>query len=172
MASWSELATPAPGIGGIRRGASGCSTGLLSDHPRSWQRRVVHPVSPIIGAGRLFVFMEPTSPKGPLGLRARHWYALHNGVPNALGTGGEFSSSAATQLSWTTRSCADACAAAAYQPEDRYILFELEIDEAGCNGYGDVLFFRNHSVGWCRMDELRRRAAALETEVVVVVAYT
>lgn len=28
--------------------------------------------------------------------------------------------------------------AATYQPEDRYVLFELLIKEARCNGYGDV----------------------------------
>src|SRR6266571_9020706 len=50
----------------------------------------VHPVTPIIGAGGLFLFMEPTSPKGR-DLRERSWYALHNGVPDIRGTGGEFS---------------------------------------------------------------------------------
>ena len=49
----------------------------------------VHPVAPIIGVGRLFVFMEPTSPKAR-DLRERGWYALHNGVPDTSGTGGEF----------------------------------------------------------------------------------
>jgi len=28
--------------------------------------------------------------------------------------------------------------ATSYEPEDRYVLFELEIDEARCVGYGDV----------------------------------
>ncbi len=39
----------------------------------------VHPVTPVIGGGFLFVFMEPTSPKGR-DLRERRSYALHNGV--------------------------------------------------------------------------------------------
>jgi hypothetical protein len=49
----------------------------------------VHPVTPILGDGRLFVFMEPTSPKGR-DLRERLVFALHNGVPDNEGTGGEF----------------------------------------------------------------------------------
>ena len=58
----------------------------------------VHPVAPIVGGGRLFVFMEPTSPKVH-DLRERCSYALHNGVPDTYGTGGEFSvSGVATPL--------------------------------------------------------------------------
>lgn len=49
----------------------------------------VHPIAPIIGGGRLLVFVEPTSPKGR-DLRERGWYALHNGVPDTFGSGGEF----------------------------------------------------------------------------------
>ena len=36
----------------------------------------VHPVTPIIGEGRLFVFMEPTSPKGKDLVRGSR-FALH-----------------------------------------------------------------------------------------------
>jgi hypothetical protein len=52
-------------------------------HPR------VHPVTPIVTTGGLYLFMEPSSPKG-LDLRERPWYALHNGVPDSGGSGGEF----------------------------------------------------------------------------------
>jgi hypothetical protein len=31
-----------------------------------------------------------------------------------------------------------AAAAASYEPVDRYVLFELTVSEARCNGYGDV----------------------------------
>ena len=42
-------------------------------HPR------VHPVTPIVGSGKLFVFMEPTSPKGKDLMRDGR-YALHCGI--------------------------------------------------------------------------------------------
>lgn len=48
----------------------------------------VHPVTPIFSDSGLFLFMEPTSPKGT-DLRERGVYALHNGVPDNDGTGGE-----------------------------------------------------------------------------------
>jgi hypothetical protein len=68
--------------------AQGVSTGpcLLRGRPpgrppaylatvRSDGRPRFHPVTPIIADNALFVFMEPTSPKGR-DLRERGWYAL------------------------------------------------------------------------------------------------
>jgi hypothetical protein len=97
----------------------------------------VHPVTPIIGAGHLFVFMEPTSPKGR-DLRERGAYALHNGVPDTEGTGGEFHVSGTATLVEDEELRREAVNAASYAPADRYILFELGVTEARCNGYGDV----------------------------------
>jgi len=98
----------------------------------------VHPVSPIFGAGAVFVFMEPTSPKGR-DLRARSWYALHSCVLDAVGTGGEFTVWGHGVPVDDPERRAAACEAAAYEPEARYILFELGVEEARCNGYGDVV---------------------------------
>lgn len=95
----------------------------------------VHPVTPVIGGDRLFVFMEPTSPKGR-DLRERGWYALHNGVPDNEGTGGEcalrgravpIDDAAVREL---------AASSASYEPADRYILFELLIDDVAITQYG------------------------------------
>ena len=82
--------------------------------------------------------MEPTSPKVH-DLRERRWYALHNGVPDISGTGGEFFVSGhATPLDDPDLR-AVAAGAATFPVEDRWVLFELEVDEARCNGYGDVV---------------------------------
>jgi hypothetical protein len=81
--------------------------------------------------------MEPTSPKGR-DLRERRSYTLHNGVADTFGTGGEFFVSGIGTATEDPELRAVASAAAMYQPEDHYILFELEIYEARCNGYGDV----------------------------------
>jgi hypothetical protein len=97
----------------------------------------VHPVTPIIGEGRLFVFMEPTSPKGD-DLRQRGWYALHNGVPDQHGSGGEFFITGRATLIEDPEVRLVAVRAANYEPADRYILFELGVAEVRCNGYGDV----------------------------------
>src|SRR6476469_9324453 len=49
----------------------------------------VHPMTPIIGQGHLFVFMEPTSPKGH-DLRRDPRYAIHCSVSDTSGASGEF----------------------------------------------------------------------------------
>ncbi len=98
----------------------------------------VHPVTPIVTADGLYVFMEPTSPKAA-DLRDRKLFALHNGVPDNAGTGGEASVSGAGRLLSDDATRAAVVAAASYRPEDRYLLFELRPSEVRCNGYGDVV---------------------------------
>src|SRR5215831_16395175 len=84
----------------------------------------VHPVTPIFGAGGMYLFMEPTSPKGR-DLRERGSFAMHNAVPDNDGTGGEF------WIAGRGASVEDAemrtavAAASTYDPDDRYVLFEL-----------------------------------------------
>ena len=97
----------------------------------------VHPVTPIFGGGGLFLFMEPTSPKGR-DLRERGSFAMHCAVSDNEGSGGEFwiAGRGAPVDDAAVRSAAEA--AASYTPDDRYVLFELSVTEARCNGYGDV----------------------------------
>jgi len=136
MPSWGDLEAQAPGLAAFGADRlTGAPAYLATVRPTGGAR--VHPVAPIIGGGRLFVFMEPTSPKGQ-DLRERRWYALHNGVADTFGTGGEFYVSGHGVLLDDPALRAVAADAAAYSPEDRYVLFELEVDEARCNGYGDV----------------------------------
>jgi hypothetical protein len=97
----------------------------------------VHPVTPIISDSGLFLFMEPTSPKGT-DLRERAAYALHNGVPDNDGTGGEFYVRGHGREVTEPAVRAAVAEASTYPPADRYVLFELLIAEARCNGYGDV----------------------------------
>ena len=49
----------------------------------------VHPMTPIIGQGHFFVFMEPTSPKGH-DLQRDGRYAIHCAVSDNSGASGEF----------------------------------------------------------------------------------
>jgi hypothetical protein len=98
----------------------------------------VHPVTPIFGAGGVYLFMEPTSPKGR-DLRERGWFGMHNGVPDNEGTGGEFWIAGRAMPVDDPETRAAVVAVATYPPEDRYLLFELTVTEARCNGYGDVV---------------------------------
>ena len=97
----------------------------------------VHPVTPIFTADGLYLFMEPTSPKAA-DLRERGSFALHNGVPDNAGTGGEASVSGTGHAVDDAAVRATVVTAASYDPADHYVLFELRPTEVRCNGYGDV----------------------------------
>jgi hypothetical protein len=97
----------------------------------------VHPFTPIFTTEGLYVFMEPTSPKGA-DLREREWFAVHNGVQDNAGTGGEASVRGTGHPVDDDAVRAKVVAAASYNPADRYVLFELRPTEVRCNGYGDV----------------------------------
>ena len=133
---WGEFAAQAPELaefGALRLGVVPAYVATVDDAgvPR------VHPVTPIIGEGRLFVFMEPTSPKGHDIVR-RGVYALHSLVLDDKGTGGEFAIRGRGERIDSEQIRAIAVRSASYQPQDRYVLFELHVAEARCNGYGDV----------------------------------
>ena len=65
-------------------------------------------------------------------------YALHCLVPDDKGTGGEFYVRGHGERIDSPHIRALAGQAASYTPRDRYVLFELRIADARCNGYGDV----------------------------------
>jgi hypothetical protein len=89
----------------------------------------VHPITPIIGQGHLFVFMEPTSPKGR-DLQRDGRYAMHCAAHDSSGASGEFSLSGQAHLIDTPDLRALAVSLASYTPAERYILFEFELDRA------------------------------------------
>jgi hypothetical protein len=136
MPSWGDFEAQVPALAAFGVERLTTAPGYLATVRRDGGPRV-HPVAPIIGGGRLFVFMEPTSPKGH-DLRERGWYSLHNGALDTLGTGGEFHISGRATSMDDSEIRPGASRAAGYQPEDRYVLFELGINVARCHGYGDV----------------------------------
>lgn len=136
MTTWGDFAAAEPELATfvaerLRAAPSYLATVRASGVPR------VHPVTPIVTADGLYVFMEPTSPKAA-DLRERAWFALHNGVPDSAGTGGEASLSGTGHPVEDAGVRATVAAAASYDPADRYVLFELRPAEVRCNGYGDV----------------------------------
>jgi hypothetical protein len=94
----------------------------------------VHPVTPIIGEGHLFVFMEPTSPKGQ-DIRRNGRYALHCGVEDNAGGRGEFIVSGAAFLTNDPGLREVAARHSGYAPKDRYILFEFHVEEVRATTY-------------------------------------
>lgn len=133
---WGEFARREPEL--ARFGAEKLTEApaYLATVRRSGSPRV-HPVTPIISRLGLYLFMEPTSPKGA-DLRERGWFALHNGVPDNAGSGGEFNVSGRGLAVDDPEVWSQVANAASYTPADRYILFEMQLSEARCHGYGDV----------------------------------
>ena len=99
----------------------------------------VHPISPIIAQGHLLVYMEPTSPKGH-DLRRDARYALHCSVEDNSGGAGEFHirgrALVIDDLAMRDKAF-DEARAIGYNPRERYVLFELEIEEALATIYQD-----------------------------------
>ena len=95
----------------------------------------VHPMTPIIGQGHFFVFMEPTSPKGN-DLR-RDGRSIHCAVSDNSGASGEFIITGRAHLIDDPGLRALAVSLPGYAPADRYILFEFDIESTASTLYPD-----------------------------------
>lgn len=95
----------------------------------------VHPVTPIIGEGHLFLFMEPTSPKGH-DLQRGSAYALHCSVSDNSGGEGEFYVMGRAVLT-DDPAMRVLAVQYGYPPKDFYILFELSVESAFSTLYPD-----------------------------------
>lgn len=140
--SWKDLENAAPDLAafGLERleiGVAYLATLRQDGAPR------VHPVTPIVGQGHLFLFMEPTSPKGH-DLRRDGRYALHSAVSDQNGSSGEFYITGSAEFVDDPARRSLASQLASYTPEDRYILFELSIDSAASTLYKDGEPVRQH----------------------------
>ncbi len=134
MTTWQAFAQQAPELaafGVIRFGSEVAYLGTIraDGSPR------VHPVTPIIGE-QLFLFMEPTSPKGK-DLQRDPRYTLHCSVENSGGGDGEFYVRGRATLTDDPQVRERAVQAAPYEPADRYILFVLSVEFAFMNTYRD-----------------------------------
>src|SRR5690349_9228733 len=134
MATWKEFAEQAPematfGQTRFRSGVAYLGTLRADGGPR------VHPVTPIIGE-QLFLFMEPTSPKGK-DLERDPRYTLHCSVANSDGGEGEFYVRGHARLSTDPFVRAQAVKASSYTPQDRYVVFVFTVEFAFMNTYVD-----------------------------------
>ena len=134
--SWGEFAKLEPELARFGADRLTAAPAYLATVRRSGAPRV-HPVTPIFTTDGLFLFMEPTSPKAR-DLRDQGWFALHNGVPDNAGTGGEFNVTGHGLAIDDPDMWSQVADAARYTPIDRYVLFEFQLSEARCHGYGDV----------------------------------
>jgi hypothetical protein len=134
MTTWQEFSQQAPDLAEFGRKRFGGGVAYLGTVRADGGPRV-HPVTPIIGE-QLFLFMEPTSPKGK-DLQRDDRYTLHCAVENSEGGGGEFYVRGQATLVADPHVREQAVQAASYTPHDRYILFVLTVDFAFMNQYVD-----------------------------------
>jgi hypothetical protein len=134
MTSWKEFTAQAPqlaefGKSRLQSGVAYLGTLRPDGGPR------VHPCTPIIGE-ELFLFMEPTSPKGKDLLRDPR-YTLHGAVEDSSGGNGEFYVRGRGVLTNDPLLREQAVRASSYAPADRYILFVFSVEFAFMNIYED-----------------------------------
>lgn len=132
MVSWAEFAQQVPELAAFGEARFRSEVAYLGTLRADGGPRV-HPVTPILGE-QLFLFMEPTSPKGKDLLRDAR-YTLHCSVADSSGGEGEFYVRGRAMLSDDPAARAQAVQAAPYAPEERYILFVLSIEYAFMNTY-------------------------------------
>jgi len=134
MTSWAEFAAQAPelaafGAARFRSGVAYLGTLRADGGPR------VHPVTPILGE-QLFLFMEPTSPKGK-DLQHDSRYTLHCSVADSNGGEGEFYVRGRGTFSDDPLMREQAVQASSYSPQAHYIVFVFTVDFAFMNRYID-----------------------------------
>ncbi len=128
MATWKEFERANPDLAAFGTERVDGVVAYLATVGNSGLPRV-YPVTPIIGGGHLFVFMEPTSPKGR-DLRRNGQFALHSSVSDTEGGQGEFSIQGRGALVGDPGLRVIAVESSSYSPAERYILFELFVRTA------------------------------------------
>ena len=132
--SWGTFSGEAPALEAVGRQRLAGRVCYLATTTATSSAPRVHPVTPIISGERLFLFMEPASPKGrDLDIDPR--YALHCGVEDDAGGAGEFFVSGTAQRTTDPALRLEAVAAASYAPADRYVLFQLLVAKATLRRY-------------------------------------
>ncbi len=134
MTSWTEFAQQAPELAAFGKARFQSGVAYLGTLRADGSPRV-HPVTPIIGE-QLFLFMEPTSPKGK-DLQRDARYTLHCSVEDSSGGDGEFYVRGRATLTDDPLVRAQAVQASSYVPQDHYIVYMFTIEFAFMNTYGD-----------------------------------
>ncbi|MPZ99748.1 MAG: pyridoxamine 5'-phosphate oxidase [Dehalococcoidia bacterium] len=134
--TWAAFAEGAPDLATFARERLHGRVAYVATATREGAPRV-HPVTPIIDGERLFLFMEPTSPKGH-DLRHNPRYALHCSVEDSHGGGGEVFLRGRAEPVEDPALRALAVAAASYEVAERYVCFTLSVEQAVATRYTDA----------------------------------
>lgn len=133
--SWQSLVDENPDLAEFGRDRFSSRVAYLATVRKDGSPRV-HPVTPILGEGQLYLFMDPTSPKGH-DLRRNSLFALHASVENEDGGKGEFFIKGRASVVEDDASRGVAVKYAGYDVSERYILFRLSLEAALGTVYED-----------------------------------
>ncbi len=125
--SWNRLEVDAIEIAAFGKARIDGKVAYLATVNDGWPR--VHPVTPIIGNGRCFIFAEPDSSK-VRDLRGNGRFALHCGMSDSSGISGEFKIVGEAVEIEDPAVRAEAEAVCSFRPSVRSRLFELLISDA------------------------------------------
>ena len=95
---------------------------------REDQRPRLHPVTPVIGEGHCFLFVEPSTPKAK-DLLENGCFSLHCAMNDSSGSSGEFIVNGDVLLTEREEQRALARSICSYGPANKALLFELKINE-------------------------------------------
>jgi uncharacterized pyridoxamine 5'-phosphate oxidase family protein len=140
--SWTTFESQSPKIAEFGKARLHNKVAYLATIRKDGSPRV-HPFTPIIGEGHFFVFMEPTSPKGH-DLRRDGHYSVHCSVTDTSGESGEFIITGRAKFIEDAELRALAVKISPYDPAERYILFEFNVESAIMTEYKDGQAIRQH----------------------------
>lgn len=132
MTNWQQFTQQAPELAAFGKARFQGRVAYLGTIRADGSPRV-HPVTPIIGE-HLFLFMEPTSPKGK-DLERDPRYTLHCSVEDSSGGEGEFYVRGRAMLTADPLLHEQAVGASSYVPKPHYILFVFTVEFAFMNQY-------------------------------------
>ena len=131
--SWTELESADSNLAAFGQDRLDGKVAYLATVRRDGRPRA-HPVTPIIGKGRMFIFLEPSSPR-TRDLTESGVYCLHCAMSDSSGSSGEF------QVTGIARQIEDpevrelAESVSSFRPALRSVLFELQLTEAMSTSY-------------------------------------
>ena len=135
MLTWEEFAAVQPEMAEFGLKRLECRVMYLATVRKDGFPRV-HPFTPFVASGRLFAFMEPTSPKAR-DLQRNGFYAMHSLVTDMNGTNGEFAVTGRARPVTDPDTRQLAVEGCPYRPKGRYICFEFKLEECLTNTYKD-----------------------------------
>lgn len=125
--SWKTLETDSAEIAAFGKARIDGKVAYLATLRNGWPR--VDPVTPIVGHGRCFIFVEPESSK-VRDLLDNGRFSLHCGMSDSSGSSGEFKIVGEVCEIVDAGIRAEAEAVCSFRPSTRSRLFELMITEA------------------------------------------